>query len=140
MTAKEHAAQPVYLCYLDESGNTGMNLGDPRQPVFVLGSLIVPASNWRSIEAEQRDPGTLRHDRIIEKCFFIDSTKSLLLQLCDMCAYYARKKEEQKLNCPIRERHQAGIDLLEPLILKKQEPLLEIIEWMDEQIKKRPGE
>jgi len=40
--------------------------------------------------------GILKLGQIIEKAFFIDSTTSLVLQLCDLCAYSARKKEEIK--------------------------------------------
>lgn len=259
---------PVYLAYLDESGNTGLDLKNRNQPVFVLGCLLVPAAAWISLENEleltvtrffgeldesereihthklisgsrpfrkfglrhclnfqqewmkiaqryqlkffyrkivksvferwlddtygaavrmnphamafplisqvvnqhlkQMDPsglgilisdehkelssdlekslrllrasdGTLKHDRIIEKCFFIDSTKSLLLQLADMCSYNARKIEENAIGHPIRTHHKEGIDLLRPLIANGDEALREIIEWMDQQIKKRPG-
>ena len=34
----------MHLIYLDESGQTGTNLKDPVQPIFVLGALIVPES------------------------------------------------------------------------------------------------
>lgn len=40
--------------------------------------------------------GTLKLGQIIEKGFFIDSASSLLIQLCDLCVYSARKKEEAK--------------------------------------------
>ncbi len=40
----------MHLIYLDESGNSGNNLTDPQQPVFVLGALIVPETKWVSIE------------------------------------------------------------------------------------------
>lgn len=42
----------MYLIYFDESGNSGTNLADPQQPVFVLGALIVPETAWQAIEAE----------------------------------------------------------------------------------------
>ena len=80
-----------------------------------------------------------KHDRIIEKCFFIDSTKSLLLQLADMCTYSARKIEEEEIGHPVRPLHREGIDLLRPLIASGDKALREVIAWMDEQIKKRPG-
>ncbi len=40
----------MHLIYLDESGNSGGNLADPRQPVFVLCALIVPEQKWQSLE------------------------------------------------------------------------------------------
>lgn len=259
---------PVHLAYFDESGNTGLDLNDRQQPVFVLGALLVPASEWVSLENElatlveqyfsevpedereihthkliagskpfrsfgqqhclkfqrawlevaqkyqlrffyqdiekrrfsswiestygsgvkldphamafpllsnivnqdlrkqaeqplgiliadehkglssdlektlrllRADSSNLKHDRIIEKCFFIDSSKSLLLQLCDMCVYSARKLEEEKLGYPIREHHREGIELIQPLIQAIDAPFQEVIDWMDQQIKKRPG-
>ncbi len=42
----------MHLIYFDESGNSGTNLGDPQQPVFVLGALIVPETSWQAIESE----------------------------------------------------------------------------------------
>src|SRR5438132_5458146 len=35
---------------MDESGNTGTNLNDIQQPVFVLAALIVPESCWQDLE------------------------------------------------------------------------------------------
>lgn len=259
---------PVYLAYFDESGNTGMDLKDPNQPVFVLGCLLVPVSKWTAIEHDlevavekffgelpeddreihthklisgskpfrkfglqhcldfqktwfeiahryqlkffyrkirkrkfedwldetyggavrinphamafpllshainqylkglkpsglgifisdehkelssdlekslrllRADESDLKHDRIVEKCFFIDSKKSLLLQLADMCTYSARKLEEAAIEHSVRSHHHIGMELLKPLITDGNEATLEIIEWMNQQIKKRPG-
>jgi hypothetical protein len=41
----------MHLIYLDESGNTGNNLTDQNQPVFVLCALLVPESKWLEVEA-----------------------------------------------------------------------------------------
>ena len=38
------------LVYIDESGNTGHNLKDTQQPVFLLASLIIPESQWFLLE------------------------------------------------------------------------------------------
>jgi hypothetical protein len=40
----------MILVYIDESGDTGHNLSDKQQPVFVLGALIVPQSKWKELE------------------------------------------------------------------------------------------
>jgi hypothetical protein len=40
----------VYLIYLDESGNTGLNLNDPAQPVFVLCAMAVAEEVWQPLE------------------------------------------------------------------------------------------
>jgi len=36
--------------YIDESGNTGLNLKDPQQPLFLLSAMILPESKWFSLE------------------------------------------------------------------------------------------
>lgn len=36
--------------YIDESGNTGLNLKDSQQPVFLLAALILPESKWFLLE------------------------------------------------------------------------------------------
>jgi hypothetical protein len=42
----------MHLVYMDESGNSGLNLNDPQQPVFVLCAMIVDEQNWQPLEAE----------------------------------------------------------------------------------------
>jgi hypothetical protein len=41
----------MHLIYLDESGNTGKNLSDVHQPIFLLCALVVPESKWLDVEA-----------------------------------------------------------------------------------------
>jgi hypothetical protein len=42
----------VYLIYLDESGNSGLNLNDPQQPLFMLCAMVVEEVRWQSLEYE----------------------------------------------------------------------------------------
>jgi len=42
----------MILVYIDESGDTGHNLVDVQQPVFVLGALLVPQGKWKNLERE----------------------------------------------------------------------------------------
>jgi hypothetical protein len=42
----------VHLIYLDESGNSGANLEDPQQPVFLLCAMVVPEQSWQPLEAD----------------------------------------------------------------------------------------
>ncbi len=67
--------------------------------------------------------GSLRLSRIVEKGFFIDSAKSLVLQLCDLCAYSARKKEEGKAGLAVKQIDLGGIELIEPLIYRGNDAL-----------------
>ena len=251
----------MHLIYLDESGNTGNNLADPQQPVFVLGALIVPEHRWQPVEAEldralethvpsprppkfemhagdlrqgtgcfkgipvkarvglrdewlriaashglrfvyraitknryerwmkaafgtnisvnphlaafplvaqvansflkahspdalgifisdnnrevvsdierflkllRATPGTLRLDRIIEKGFFIDSHKSLLLQLADLCTLHARKDEERKIGLSPKQIDDSGIALLQHLLHRGEEAFPDVIQWLQQ--------
>lgn len=42
----------MILAYIDESGDTGINLSDKQQPVFVLGAMLVPQLQWKSLEQQ----------------------------------------------------------------------------------------
>ena len=253
--------EPMHLVYFDESGNSGKNLGDPQQPIFVLGALIVPETSWQQVEGslaasldrhfppprpagfevhagdlrqgtgpfknvpvatrlalrdewlriaqahqlpflyraitkrryerwmhqafgkgisvnphlaafplvaqvannylrglpgnalgifiydDNREvvgdierflqilritPGTLHLDRIIEKGFFIDSRKSLLLQLADVCTLQARKAEERKLGLPAKSVDDEGIALLNALVHRGPEALPDVLQWLQQ--------
>ena len=250
----------MHLVYFDESGNSGNNLNDPDQPIFVLGALIVPEDSWQTVEADlekeltahfpalamsgeeihsgdlrgsrglfkgvdvpkrvalrdawlkvaqnrglkfvyrsidkkryqkwmhdtfgvgiainphvaafplvsmvvnrhlvqqqargmfisdenkeiARDveksirqlrlaAGPLRLSQIIEKGFFIDSAKSRILQLCDMCVLHARKKEEVALGATAKPFDVEGIKLIEPLILRGNEQIWDVIAWLKQE-------
>jgi hypothetical protein len=258
----------MHLIYLDESGNTGKNLTDPHQPIFLLCALVVPESQWLDVEAslvaaldqhfparpdqfevhaneiinprgffrqfsiQQRldflqtwlgvaekfnlrlihraiakkryarwlldtygpgvsinphnvafllisqvvneylrqsagtplgiliadenheimpdveksirllrgESGTLKLSQIIEKGFFIESRKSLLLQLCDVCAYGLRRMEEEKAGIPIKPIDQNVIPWVKPLIHRGAESMPDVLAWLaSQQKKKRPG-
>ena len=251
----------MYLIYFDESGNSGTNLADPQQPVFVLGALIVPETTWQAVEADleqcldrhlppprpvrfevhagdlrqgtgdfkgvpiatrvsirdewlrlaashglkfiyraitksryerwmkstfghnisinphlaafplvaqvannylrglspgalgiiisddnrevvddlerflkllRATSGALRLDRIIEKGFFIDSKKSLLIQLADLCTLHARKDEERKIGLPPKTIDDAGIGLLHGLVHRGEESFADVIHWLQQ--------
>jgi hypothetical protein len=251
----------MYLLYFDESGNSGNNLADPQQPVFVLGALVVSETSWQAVETDlesalrahlntprasdfevhagdlrqgtghfkgvpvaarlalrdqwllvaanhrlrfiyraitktryerwmkstfgqnitinphlaafplvaqvannylrglsrdalgiiisddnrevvgdierflkllRAESGTLRLDRIIEKGFFIDSKKSLLIQLADLCALHARKHEERKIGLPAKPIDDAGIALLQGLIHRGEESFPDVIQWLQQ--------
>ena len=251
----------MHLIYIDESGNTGLNLADPQQPIFVLGALVVPEMSWQAIETEleaaiaqygpegmdkdaeihgsdlrqgkgafrsvpvadrlklrdtwleiagkyglnliyraivkkrydrwmsnafgpgisvnphlaafplvaqvannllrsigpdilgiiisddnrevfgdierfqkilRMTPGALHLDRIIEKGFFIDSRKSRLLQLADLCILQARKLEERKIGMEPKTIDDRGIELIESLVHRGKESLPDVIQWLQD--------
>ena len=78
--------------------------------------------------------------QIIEKGFFIDSKKSLVLQLCDLCVYSARRREEQKAGLPVKPIDLGGIPLVEALVHVGDERFRDVNAWLTaEQRKGRPG-
>ena len=94
----------------------------------------------KSIRVLRRDSSTLRLAQIIEKGFFIDSRSSLPLQLCDLCTYVARRKEEQKADFPVKLLDQSCIPWVDPLVHRGNESLTDVLAWLESQQKKeRPG-
>lgn len=86
----------------------------------------------RFLKLLRATPGTLRLDRIIEKGFFIDSRKSLLIQLADLCVLHARKEEERKIGLPPKSIDDGGIALMKNLIHRGEESLPDVIQWLQE--------
>lgn len=83
--------------------------------------------------------GVLKLSQIIEKGFFIESEKSLVLQLCDLCVYTARRREEKKTGMAVKSIDEGGIALIEPLIHVGDERLRDVNSWLEQQKKGRPG-
>jgi hypothetical protein len=86
--------------------------------------------------------GPLRLGQVIEKGFFIDSKKSPLLQLTDLCAYSLRLREEKQSGLPVKPLNETVIPWVEPLIHRGKESLNDVIAWLQSeqtQRKERPG-
>jgi len=83
----------------------------------------------------------LKLDQIIEKSFFIDSSQSLPLQLCDLCTLSIRKIEERAIGLKTTEADQSALPHLQPLIYRGAETW-DAVAWIVEKQqkeKKRPG-
>ena len=94
----------------------------------------------KSIRLLRGDQGSLRLAQIIEKGFFIESDKSLPLQLCDLCTYAARRLEEEKAGVPVKLIDQTCIPWVRPLIHRGKEAMPDVLAWLESQQKKeRPG-
>lgn len=98
----------------------------------------------QDVEKSQRvlrgTPGRLHLSQIIEKGFFIDSRKSLLLQLCDLCAHSLRQFEQDKAGVVLKPIYKHCIPLVQPLIHRGAEALPEVLAWLEsEQKKEQPG-
>jgi hypothetical protein len=84
--------------------------------------------------------GVLKLSQIIEKGFFIDSKKSLVLQLCDVCVYTARRREEKSHGFYIKPLDESGIPGLEPISYVGDEHMPDVLQWLEMQQKKgRPS-
>jgi hypothetical protein len=103
-----------------------------------LGMLIFDEQK-ENLDAVERSPRTLRLDstsilkttNIVEKGFFVDSSKSFALQLVDMAAYHIRKYEESKLGFrvnPIDVR--AFVDLKRLISTGVGSDLIDVVEWV----------
>lgn len=101
-----------------------------------LGILIVDENKEvgrdveKSIRQLRLSDGPLRLSRIVEKGFFIDSTKSRVLQLCDLCSLHARKMEEEKVGGVKKAIDAEGINLTRPLIHRGNEQMLGVLDWL----------
>jgi len=83
----------------------------------------------KSIKVLRGIEGPLKIGQIIEKGFFIDSSKSLILQLCDLCAYTLRKKFEANAGFRDNPLQHSGIALLDPLIHGDNENVQDVLQW-----------
>jgi hypothetical protein len=81
----------------------------------------------KSIRLLRGDQGPLRLAQIVEKGFFIESDKSLPLQLCDLCTYAVRRLEEQQAGLRVKSLDQNLIPWIKPLIHRGKEPLPEVV-------------
>ncbi len=116
-------------------------LGPNQRGMFIFDeNKDVLADIEKAIQALRLMEGTLRLSNIIEKGFFIDSRKSLLLQLCDMCAFAVRRKEEEKAGITLSPLNATWTNLADRLIHRGSESFPDVIQWLAEQNKKgRPG-
>jgi hypothetical protein len=72
----------------------------------------------------------------LKKDFFIESRKSLLLQLCDVCAYGLRRMEEDKAGHKIKPIDKSIIPWVKPLIHRGAESMPDVLAWLVSQQKK----
>jgi hypothetical protein len=75
----------------------------------------------------------LRLSQIVEKGFFIESRKSLLLQLCDLCTFSVRKREEEKIGRRISQTNRSLASLADPLVYRGREATTDAIAWLQKQ-------
>lgn len=94
----------------------------------------------KSIRVLRGTGGNLHLGQIIEKGFFIQSQKSLPLQLCDLFALSLRKREEIKIGLPPKAIDESGIQLAESLVHRGNEAYRDVIAWLTQQHAERNKE
>jgi hypothetical protein len=93
----------------------------------------------KSIRILRGEVGTLKLGRIIEKGFFIQSSKSLPLQLCDLFALSLRKRAERLLGAAPKSIDDTGIQRAEALLHKGNERFQDVIAWLTKQHEQNRG-
>ncbi len=119
----------MILAYMDESGDTGTNFTEHRSLADIEQSL-------KSLRLEV--DAVLKMERVIEKGFFINSSKSFALQLIDLVLYYIRKSEEFKIGKQVSLIHQEVFPIISEIAisLDKYQKGKEIINWVGSRAKK----
>jgi Protein of unknown function (DUF3800) len=75
----------------------------------------------------------LRLSQIVEKGFFIESKKSVLLQLCDLCTFSVKKREEEKIGRRISQTNRLLAKLADPVVYRGREATADVIAWLQQQ-------
>lgn len=114
--------------YLRDQKSLGIFISDENKEIV--------ADVEKAIRLLRGDESALRLDQVIEKGFFIDSKSSLVLQLCDLCAYSLRKKAERELGLPARSIDESGILMVDQITHVGVEPFEDVLDWIK---KERPG-
>ncbi len=90
----------------------------------------------KSIKTLRGRDGALRLGRIVEKGFFIDSSKSLPLQLCDLFTLSLRKSDERNFGFQAKSIDDSGIEIAERLCVVDSQNDLDVLAWIAEERKK----
>lgn len=113
--------------YLNEHADLGMLIFDENKTYYLDAE-----KSLKSLRLDQRFQ--LSNNKLIEKGFFVDSTKSIPLQLTDLVAYYIRKYEEHKSGKPVSEIDQGCFPQIEKLAKMGGMPaeFTDIMKWAKE--------
>jgi hypothetical protein len=84
----------------------------------------------KSIRLLRGTSGAMRLSQIVEKGFFVDSSKSLLLQLCDLFALSVRKGIEREQGAASKTIDDSGIELSKALLFSDHQHDRDVLEWL----------
>jgi len=116
--------------YLKEKKDLGIFIFDEHRSIIDIE---------QSLKSLRLTDDTVMHlDAVIEKGFFVDSSKSFALQLVDLLLYYIRKYEEFKIGKKVSTIHQEVFEQITAIAvnLDKHPKGLQILDWVDGQVKK----
>lgn len=106
------------------SGQLGMFIFDEQKE-----TLDQAETSLRTLRLDARS--VLKTSNIIEKGFFIDSSKSFALQLVDLAAYYIRKYEENNLGLRVSEIDKQTFGKIRELVSTGVgSSAVDILEWV----------
>ena len=108
--------------YLREQQSLGIFISDEKKEIV--------ADVEKAIKLLRGHASTLKLDRVIEKGFFIDSRASLVLQLCDLCAYSLRKREERRIGMAAKPIDASGIEMVDRITHVGVEPFHDVLDWI----------
>ena len=108
---------------LEERDDFGLLIFDQRHDLTDIEKTV------RFLRLDEVSP--IRTQRLIERGFFVDSTKSAPIQLLDLALYYIRKLEEHKLGRTVSAVHQQTFPLIEEISesLMTFERTSEVVGW-----------
>ena len=125
IAAFAHVAQ-IINDHLTETNSLGLFISDENKDVV--------RDIEKSVRVLRLTDGPLKLSQVIEKGFFIDSSKSRALQLCDLCTLYARKSAEAALlSKPLRKTDKDASDQVEKLSVFGVQKFGEVMAWLKEQ-------
>jgi hypothetical protein len=113
------------------------------QPDAPLGILIsddnkeIVKDVENSLKLLKSTTGELKLTRIVEKGFFIDSSKSLPLQLCDLFALALRKHSERAIGLPSKSIDESAIRIAERLLHLDRKQDADVISWLSSAMRRK---
>ncbi len=113
----------TYLC---EIASLGLFISDENEQVT--------RDIEKSLKTLRLADGPLRLSQVVEKGFFIDSKKSRVLQLCDLCTLYARKNSENEYaEVEAKPNDANGISAVQALTITSDRKKEAVLAWLKEQ-------
>lgn len=115
--------------YLERKNDLGIFIIDEHRSIFDIEQSL------KTLRQAHGD--VLKMERVIEKGFFVDSSKSYPIQMLDLVLYYLRKYEEYKIGKKVSPVHLEVFDLVVSLSmnLDNHNQGRDILEWVDGRIK-----